>query len=143
LISTIHATIIFNGQWWIGLFERKDEANYAVAKHIFGQEPTDPEIYDFVLKSWQVLKFTEPLNTDELEIKVQRKNFKRVRREIRKLLEKLDHARPMTHAQEVLSQDLEKNKKTRKAQSAQEKQAEEKFKFSLKQAKRKQKHRGH
>ena len=48
MISII-ATIFFENRFWVATFERTDEEGYAVAKHIFGAEPTDPEVYEFVL----------------------------------------------------------------------------------------------
>jgi hypothetical protein len=135
-----YATILFDGRFWIGIFERRDAENYAVARHIFGSEPSDAEIYDFVLNSWEALKFTAPITDCVVHIK--RKNFKRRQKEIRKLVGSLP-AHRMTYAQDVLRQELEKKKKLRVSLNAQEKQEKLDQKFLLKQEKRKQKHRGH
>ena len=140
-IPLTHVTILFNGRWWIGLFERKEEANYSVARHIFGSEPSDPEIYDFVLSHWEQLSFTAPIT--ECAVKIKRKNFKRMQREVKKLVESFEHLRPMTHAEEVLKQELDQKKKVRVQRSAHEKQTKLDQKFLLKQSKKKQKHRGH
>jgi hypothetical protein len=98
-----HATILFDGRWWIGIFERKDPDTYAVARHIFGEEPSDGEIYAFVLSSWETLKFTAPITDCVVHIK--RKNFKRRQKEIRKLVGSLP-THPLTYAQDVLRQEL-------------------------------------
>ena len=58
---TIKVTLLLENSLWIGLFERTDEGGYAVAKEIFGRgEPTEAELYDFVLTHFDRLEFTEP-----------------------------------------------------------------------------------
>jgi hypothetical protein len=59
-MANIKATIFFDKRYWVGTFERTDKEGYAVAKHIFGAEPADPEVYEFVLNHYQELKFGEP-----------------------------------------------------------------------------------
>jgi hypothetical protein len=56
-MATIKATIYPEKQYWIGTFERTDKEGYAVARHIFGGEPSDQEIYRFVLDHYDDLKF--------------------------------------------------------------------------------------
>ncbi len=41
---TIKVTILLENSFWIGLFERNDSEGYAVARKIFGGEPTDNEL---------------------------------------------------------------------------------------------------
>lgn len=43
-MATIKVTIFFEKRFWIGTFERMDKEGYAIARHVFGGEPTDPEI---------------------------------------------------------------------------------------------------
>ncbi len=54
-MTVIKATIFFEKKFWVGTFERIDKEGYALAKHIFGGEPTDPEIYEFVLNHYHEL----------------------------------------------------------------------------------------
>lgn len=71
-------------------------------------------------------------------------NPKRVQREIRREMEKLkETSRPSTFAQDYMREELEKKKLERKKASSAEKQARKDAQFSLKQQKRKEKHRGH
>ena len=58
-MATIKATIFFEKCFWVGTFERTDKEGYAVARHIFGGEPSDPEIHEFVLTQYHELKFGE------------------------------------------------------------------------------------
>ncbi|MFB7121838.1 YjdF family protein [Bacillus tropicus] len=41
-------TIYFDGQFWIGILEMYENNKLKVCKHIFGSEPKDSEILDFV-----------------------------------------------------------------------------------------------
>lgn len=138
---TIKVTVLLENSFWVGIFERNDSEGYAVARKIYGGEPTDAELYEFVLTNFDELKFTEP---QEFKLDIKRKNPKRVQREVRREMEKAKLGLPgTTHAQEMLRLDLEKNKKLKKTTSKAEKEARLEEKFQQKQAKRKKKHRGH
>lgn len=138
---TIKVTLLIENSFWVGLFERTDHDGYAAARKIFGGEPTDAELYDFVLKNYNELKFTEP---QEFQLIIKRKNPKRMQREVRREMNNAKKGLPSTtHAQEVLRLELEKNKKLKKTRSKAEKEARQEEKFQQKQEKRKKKHRGH
>lgn len=140
-MATIKATIFFEKRFWVGTFERTDKEGYAVARHIFGGEPSDPEIYEFVLKHYHELKFGE---LKELNIQIQRMNPKRVQREVRREMEKMkETAKPSTLAQDYMREEIEKRKKERNSISSVEKQARKDEQFAIKQQKRKEKQRGH
>lgn len=137
---TIKVTVLLENALWIGLFERNDDEGYAVARNIFGSEPTDAELYSFVLAHFDALKFTEP---QDFNLVIKRKNYKRIQREVRREMEQVKKGLPKTtHAEEVLRLDLEKNKKIRKTDSRVEKEARLEEKFQQKQAKKKKKQRG-
>ena len=138
---TIKATIFFERKFWVGTFERTDKDGYAVARHIFGGEPADQEIYDFVLDEYVNLKFGEP---QEFSLDIKRMNPKRLQREVRKEMERFkESSKPSSHSQDYMREELEKKKKESKSRSKAEKDAYNKEQFDLKQAKKKQKHRGH
>lgn len=140
-MSTVKATIFFEKRLWVGTFERTDKEGYAVARHIFGGEPSDAEIYEFVLNHYLELNFGE---AKEIDIQIHRMNPKRVQREVRREMEKIkETARPSSFAQDYIREEIEKKKKEKKSVSSAEKQARKDFQFSLKQGKRKKKHRGH
>ncbi|MFA6915004.1 MAG: YjdF family protein [Parachlamydiales bacterium] len=140
-MANIKATIYFEKQFWIGTFERTDKEGYAIARHIFGNEPTDPEIYEFVLKHYHTLNFGE---LREVKLQIQRMNPKRVQREVRREMERMkETARPSSYAEDYLREELEKKKKEKKVKTSTEKQAYKDDQFELKQQKRKKKHLGH
>jgi hypothetical protein len=140
-MATIKVTICFEKRFWIGTFERTDKEGYAVAQHIFGAEPSDPEIYDFVITHYQELKFGEPKN---VRIQIKRMNPKRVQREVRREMEKMKKTtKPSTFAQDYMREEIEKKKKEMKSISNVAKQDRKEEQFFIKQEKRKEKHRGH
>jgi hypothetical protein len=140
-MATIIATIFFEKRFWVGSFERTDKEGYAVARHIFGGEPSDHEIHEFVLNHYHELKFGE---LKDVGIQIRRMNPKRVQREVRREVEKMkETAKPSTLAQDYMREEIEKKKKEKKSISSAEKLARQEKQFSLKQEKRKEKHRGH
>ena len=139
-MAMIKATIFFENRFWVGTFERTDKEGYAVARHIFGAEPSDPEIYEFVLNNYQDLKFGEAKN---ITVQIQRKNPKRVQREVRREMEKIKKTtRPSTIAQDYMREEIEKKKKEKKQLSKAQKQARADEQFAMKQLKKKEKQRG-
>lgn len=140
-MATVKATIFFDKRFWVGTFERTDKEGYAVARHIFGAEPSDPEVHEFVLNHYHELKFRE---AKEITIQIQRMNPKRVQREVRREMARMKNTlQPSTLAQDYMREEIEKKKKEKKSISSAEKQAHKDEQFSLKQEKRKEKHRGH
>ena len=140
-MANIKATIFFDKRYWVGTFERTDKDGYAIARHIFGGEPSDPEVYEFVLTYYQELKFGEP---KEFTLEIKRMNPKRVQREVRREMERIKKTtKPSTFAQDYMREELEKKKLHKKQQSSAEKQARKDEQFAIRQRKKKEKQRGH
>lgn len=130
-------TILFENPFWIGLFERVDDDKYEVCKITFGAKPKDYEVYDFLLKNWHKLKFSPPIQADEVE---ERKiNPKRMQREINRRLENKELG---TKAQRALQLQHEQTKIERKTKKREQKETEKERQFGLRQEKKKAKHRG-
>jgi len=130
-------TIMFEDPFWIGLYERIDGSKYEVCRIVFGSEPKDYEVYDFMLKNWHKLKFSPPIKADKIE---ERKiNPKRLKREINRQLE---NKKNCTKAQEALKLQYEQRKAELKIKRQKHKEAEKERKFAQRQAKKKAKHRG-
>ncbi len=138
---TVKATILFEGSFWVGIFERTDKKNYSVARKVFGGEPSDAEVHEFILHNYHELKFGSP---QEFKLVIKRMNPKRLQREVRREMEKIkESSKPSTHAQDYMREELEKNKKEKKTLSKKAKEERKEKQFSLKQEKKKEKHRGH
>jgi len=82
-MATIKATIFFDKRYWVGTFERTDKEGYTVARYIFGAEPSDSEIHEFVLDHYHELKFGEP---KEVQIQIQRMNPNSIARQIHQIV---------------------------------------------------------
>ena len=130
-------TIYFEEPFWAGVFERIDNGKLSVCKVTFGAEPTDAQIYAFVLRHFDHLRFSEPVKAEQ---KHKADNPKRRQRSARKQLEKSGVG---TKSQQALKKQYEANKIERKQRSREQKEAEKQRLFELKRQKRKEKHRGH
>ena len=129
-------TVFFDDHFWVGVFERIEENKLSVCRVVFGAEPKDYEVYDFILKNYSNLKFSSSI---EVEIKKGNANPKRLQREARKQSKQVGIG---TKSQLALQQQREEMKLERKTKIRQRRELEKQRKFELKQEKRKQKHRG-
>lgn len=130
-------TVYFDEPFWVGVFEESDGKKLSVCRVVFVAEPTDAEIYAFILRNFNHLRFSPPVKT---EIKQKADNPKRRQRDAHKQLEKSGVG---TKSQQALQKQYEENKLERKQRSREQKEAEKQRLFELKQQKRKEKHRGH
>lgn len=135
---SIKLNVFFEETLWVGIFEKVYGAEYEVSKVVFGAEPKDYEVYDFILKNFYNLRFSNPLCIEIVEKR--RINPKRYQREIKKEMENKGIS---TKAQLAMQLQHEVNKTERKIVSKEEKEEEKQKKFELRQEKKTQKHKGH
>ena len=57
----VKLTVFFEGPFWVGVFERISGGKLSVCKVTFGAEPKDYEVWDFILKHYEALKFSRRL----------------------------------------------------------------------------------
>lgn len=50
-------TVYHDGQFWVGLAEHVEDGRYGVARFVFGAEPSDEEILQFVTSKWEKFSF--------------------------------------------------------------------------------------
>lgn len=129
-------TVFFEDPFWIGVFERISEGKLSVCKVTFGAEPKDYEVYGFILKHYDRLRFSPAVAAD---VKEASRNPKRVQREVRKQMQ--NHGIG-TKSQQALKLQQEQSKTERRTVSREIRDAEKERKFELKQQKKKEKHRG-
>ncbi len=138
---TILATIFFEKRFWVATFERTDQEGYAIARHIFGGEPTNPEIHQFVLDHYNELNFGEP---KDFQLEIKRKSPKRVQREVRREMERAKETqKPSTLAQDYMREELEKGKQEKRARKSEIKRTRQAEQFVQKQQKKREKRQGH
>ena len=137
-ISQGSLTILFEDPFWIGLFELADREGLRVCKVTFGAEPTEREIMQFVDRNWHRLRFSPAV--DASTTPENRRNPKRQLREVRR------QTIPQgigTKSQQALKKQQEQNKTEHRQRSKAEREADQQRRFELRQAKKKEKHRGH
>lgn len=125
-----------DGNYIIGAVTGKGLIDELVFDMYFYNGGNAYEIYEFVLKNYNGLRFSPAIET---VIKEQTKNPKKLQREIHKSMSAKGIG---TKSQQALQLQHEQCKQQRKAKSREEKVAEEKRLFELKQQKKKEKHRG-
>lgn len=132
-------TILFNGQFWEGVVESSQNGCLKAGRHIFGSEPKDSEVLDFV--NHLALKLLEGASSSvEMSLVEEKKlNPKRRSREVAK---ELSIRGISTKAQEALQLEQEMYKKEKKVQSKAEKEEEKEQKRLLARQKAKERHRG-
>ena len=108
------------------------------ARIVFGEEPKDYEVYDFVLNSWGSLAFSPPV--PEVPGEERRVSPKRMQREAQKMLSEQGIG---TKAQQALKLQHEQNKLSRQENARRRSDEDRDRQFELRQQKRKEKHRGH
>lgn len=137
MMSEIKLTVYFDEPFWAGVFERTENGRLSASKVIFGAEPKDAEVWDFVLKEFSALRFGP---TVEQEQRRAADNPKRRQRNARRQLESAGIG---TRSQQALAAQREEHKLERRRRSREEKLEEEKQRFEQKQQRKKEKHRGH
>lgn len=130
-------TVFFDEPFWVGVFERVEDNKLSVCKITFGAEPTDAEIYSFLLSEYNKLKFSKPIKTEQ---KQKADNPKRRIKNAKKMLENTGVG---TKSQKALKKQYEEMKLERKTAGKEQKDAERERQFDLRQQKRKEKHKGH
>lgn len=137
-MGTSRLTILFDDPFWIGLYEREDDTEYSVCRIVFGAEPRDQEVYAYLLEHWRTLRFSPPRpGTEHLPPP---KSPKRRQREARRMTQAAGIG---TKAQQALKLQQEQGKQAVSPAPANSGRRRKRRKFQLRQARRKEKHRGH
>lgn len=131
-------TVYFDDPYWVGVFECADEDGYSVARFVFGGEPSEAELFQFVVRQFHELPFSPPGPFPQIEAR--EIGFKRRQRQARQQMQQQGIG---TYAQRALQADLERRKQERKEESREEREARQQEMFLQKQARKKEKHRGH
>ena len=130
-------TIFFDDPFWVGVFERVDNGKLSVCKVTFGAEPKDYEVLDFVLHHYDGLVFSPAVETET------RQKADNPKRRLRNARKQTEHSGIGTKSQQALQLQREEMKTERRQLSREQKDAEAQRRFEMKQAKKKEKRRGH
>lgn len=130
-------TVYHDGQFWVGLAERVEDGTYGVARIVFGAEPSNEEILQFITSKWAKLTFS---GDEPAEASRPAKNPKRRAREASRALKQPAMG---TKAQQALASRREAMKRESVRARSQRRADEAEARFEQRKLKRKQKHRGH
>ncbi|RDY22931.1 DUF2992 family protein [Romboutsia maritimum] len=136
--SSCKLTVLFQNPFWIGIFEDEYEKEYNVAKIVLGSEPTEVQLYEFILKNYNEISFKK---AESQILSTQKKvNYKRLQREVKKQQNEKGIG---TKAQNAMKIQHEAAKVERIKKRKERKEAERDRMYELKQMKKKEKHKGH
>lgn len=132
-------TVYYDGQFWVGVVEVNDNGKLKAGRYIFGSEPKDSEILEFIHEN--IDEVTNKLS-QEVDIKTssdRRANPKRLSRLVARELKMKGIS---SYAQEALKLEHEKRKKERQVFTRQQREEMKKRKQEIRRQKAKAKHRG-
>ena len=130
-------TVFFDGQFWIGIFERTEGGTLSVFRVVFGAEPKEQQVHEFVLRHYLKLRFSPPV--EGVKIQTIASNPKRRQRQIARSAEKGIG----TKSQQAMKLAQEARKLARKVRTREQREAEEQRKRELHAERKKARHRGH
>ncbi len=130
-------TVFFDEPFWVGVYERVCDDKLEVSRVVFGSEPKDYEVYEFMMENWENLRFSPQVETEQLSHR--KINPKRLQRQVKNQLEQTGIG---TKAQQALKLQQEAGKCQRRENSKAKREAKAQRKFEMRQEKKKEKHRG-
>jgi hypothetical protein len=133
-------TILFDSPYWIGLLEVERDSCLYAARYIFGAEPSDAEVCEFVKRDLLNLqaRMTVGVPIDQ-HVEQSRPNPKRVQREVRQQI--AEQGIP-SKAHEAMRLQIEQNKQQFAQVSREERDALREHKREIAREKAKARHKG-
>ena len=128
-------TVYYEEPFWTGLFERIVDGKLSVCKVVFGAEPKENEVQEYILARYYCLKFSPSIKVITKEKNI---NPKRRQRIARKQTQETGIG---TKSQQALQQQREQMKVERKQISKAQKEEKQQQLYELKRQKRKEKHK--
>lgn len=132
-------TVFFEGPFWIGIVENTVHGRLKACRHVFGAEPKDAEVLEFVEVFMMPLMERVTQTAVGAQEQLRRINPKRL---ARRAAMEMKQRGISTQSQEALRLDYESRKKERTCRSREEREALQEKKRSIRIQKRKEKHRG-
>jgi hypothetical protein len=131
--------VFFDDPFWVGLFALSENNSIKYCRVVFGKEPSDAELYNYLLKNYYRLKFTESEST--IQQKSVCDNPKRRQRQISK---ELHNNTGVKKSYEIVKQSLtQSSRKAKRAEQREKKETQVEYVMNLKRIKHREKHKGH
>ncbi|MET3690023.1 hypothetical protein ABIC37_005574 [Priestia megaterium] len=133
-------TIYHDGQFWVGIIEVVEDGKLRAFRYVFGTEPKDTEILDFIYyKLLNIINQSVHSGIDVEGRSDKKINPKRLQRQVAKQINKVGVS---TKAQEAMKQEYEEKKKNKKKRAKQYREELKDQKYLMKKQKAKAKHKG-
>ncbi len=131
-------TVFFEDPYWVGVFERESDGGLEVCRVVFGAEPTEAVLCEYLLTRWNQLCFSKAVpGTFSLQTDLSPRKLRKIARR---------ETQPVgigTKAQQALKLQLESGKKAHEEDVRRYSNEQKERLRQLKQQKKKEKHRGH
>ena len=77
--TSLSFTVFFEDPFWIGLFEYREQQLLYLKRIVFGSEPSEQVVYEWLKGCWYSISFQAPVET--VRSKASHRNPKRMQRE--------------------------------------------------------------
>lgn len=132
-------TVYHDGQFWVGVVEHVENGMLSVARVVFGAEPSNEEVYTWVLERWSSLRLSAEAEPVGPRVGRLSGNPKRRAREAAKAM----HQRgPSTVSQLALARERERVKDELRSDRAARRQDEARSRWERRCERKRRKHRG-
>ena len=132
-------TVFYDGQFWAGVVEEIVNGKLKAGRYLFGPEPKDQEVLEFVNK--KLLGFMEGLS-EQLSVETDQPRKLNPKRLARQIAREMKANGVSTFAQAALQLEYEKRKKEKQILSRARREEIKAYKREIKRLKAKEKHRG-
>ena len=132
-------TVYYDGQFWVGVVEHVENGMLSVARLVFGAEPSNEEVYTWVLERWSSLRLSAEAGPVGPRVGRLPGNPKRRAREAAKAM----HQRgPSTASQLALARERERVKDELRSDRAARRQDEARSRWEDLRERKRCRHRG-
>lgn len=135
-------TVYFDAPFWVAVLELHDAGRVRAARHVFGAEPTDAELYQFLLRHGTALLVRAGQSAavnDDRSVPAPTRNPKRLARDAARAAQL---SRPSTVAQEAVRKEVELRKHASAARSREHRDEHAEHRRQVRRDKSRARHRG-
>lgn len=135
-------TVFFEEPFWVGILEIRDDNEVRAARHVFGDEPSGPELYAFGLSRDYDRLLRRALAAHPVPSPPPRPGTINPKRAARATAKQRKAPPASTAAHQAIQAALEKSKTEKRSQSRAQRRAQAARRRELARAKAKARHRG-
>ena len=132
-------TVYHDGQFWVGVVEHVEDGMLSVARMVFGAEPSNEEVYTWVIEHWSSLRLSAEAEPVGPRVGRLPGNPKRRVREAAKAMRQHGSS---TASQLALARERERVKDELRSDRAARRQDEARSRWEDRRERRRRKHRG-